>query len=217
MSDRQGSTAQPETLTRRQRQAQQTRTEILNAARRLFVEQGYAATTINDIAATADVAVQTIYSSVGSKAELLIELLKLARHSAEIPAMDRRRDDATAPLQLATIGARLHRQLMERAGDILRLLAEAAPADPDVRTVWDRTMQSSRSGAHEAMKRLAELGGLAPGLDVETATDIAFVLGHPKLYLELQDLGWSHDQIERWLVEITTKALIDSGLLDGES
>ena len=130
MSDRQDATAQPEKLTRRQRQAQQTRTEILNAARRLFVEQGYAATTINDIAAAADVAVQTIYSSVGSKAELLIELLELARQSAEIPAMDQRTSEATDPLELAAIGARLRRQLMERAGDIIRLLAEAAPRRP---------------------------------------------------------------------------------------
>ena len=52
---------------------------------------------------------------------------------------------------------------MERAGDIIRLLAEAAPADPDVRAVWERAMRGSRAGAHEAMKRLAELGGWHPG------------------------------------------------------
>lgn len=201
-------------LTRRQRQAQQTRTEILDAARRLFMKQGFTSTTINEIASEADVAVQTIYSSVGPKADLLIELLGLAVPTAEIAAMEQRRDEATDPLQITQIGVRLQRQLMERAGDIIRLFADAAPADPEVRAVWEYYAARSRARIACSMHRLAELGGLAPGLDVETAADIAFVLIHPKAYFEFQDLGWSHDQIERWLLNITTKALIDPKLVN---
>ena len=54
-------------LDRRERMAQQTRGEILTAARRLFAQRGYAATSIGDIANEADVAVQTIYARPGSK------------------------------------------------------------------------------------------------------------------------------------------------------
>ena len=60
---------------RRERKAARTRTEILEAARRLFADKGFAATTVADVAAEADVAVQTIYAHVGSKGDLVLALV----------------------------------------------------------------------------------------------------------------------------------------------
>ncbi|HEX7739487.1 MAG TPA: helix-turn-helix domain-containing protein, partial [Marmoricola sp.] len=60
-------TQPPHRPNRREVAAAATREEVLRAARRLFVEHGYAATTINQVAAEAGVAVQTVYSSVGGK------------------------------------------------------------------------------------------------------------------------------------------------------
>ena len=59
---------------RRARQAAETRRDILNAARKLFAQKGYAATSVAEIAAAAGASVQTIYDSVGSKAELVSAL-----------------------------------------------------------------------------------------------------------------------------------------------
>lgn len=198
---------------RRQRQAAQTRREILEAARRLFVERGYGATTIADVAAAADVAVQTIYSSVGSKAELLIGLLDLARDTAEVPEADAGLETFTDPFDLPRAGAKLQRQLMETSGDVLRLLAETAPFDDEVRQVWETAMVNSRAGIAVAVRRLADLNALAPWFDTETASDVTFVVGHLRVYMELLDLGWSHDRIEEWMRLALARLLIDPAVI----
>src|SRR6478752_1655995 len=59
---------------RRAVQAEQTRAEIVSAARRQFAATGYAGTSVKDIAAAAGVSVQTVYDSVGSKADLVRRL-----------------------------------------------------------------------------------------------------------------------------------------------
>lgn len=208
------STRQP---SRRQRQAEQTRLEILEAARALFNERGYSSTTIADIAAAAGVAVQTIYSSVGSKGEVLSQLLEFARETAEIPELDRQRDIAEGPEDIMHIAARLHRQIMERAGDIIRLLAQAAPFEEEAATTWSRAMGNSRQGAGLAMERLHDLGGLAPWYTLDEAKDAAFVMTHVRLYMELQDLGWSHDRIESYRAAMLVREFVDPAVVKNQS
>jgi AcrR family transcriptional regulator len=62
----------------REEQARRTRLAILDAARLLFTDQGYAATTIAQIAAAARVAVDTVYASVGTKPVLVRLLVETA-------------------------------------------------------------------------------------------------------------------------------------------
>ena len=61
----------------RQRQAQATREQVAAAARRLFAERGYIATTIAAIAEAADIPAPTIYSAFGTKKKILDEVLEL--------------------------------------------------------------------------------------------------------------------------------------------
>ena len=70
---------------RRQEQAEATRQAILDAARALFIERGYARTTVADIAAAARVAVPTVYVSVGTKPAILGELRKMIPVLAGVP------------------------------------------------------------------------------------------------------------------------------------
>ena len=56
---------------RRRQQAAATRTQILESARRLFEEQGYAATTMAAIAADAGVALKTVYVAFETKSGVL--------------------------------------------------------------------------------------------------------------------------------------------------
>ena len=69
---------------RRQRQAAQTRADILQAARRLFSERGYAATTIEAIAAEAQVAEATVYAGFGSKRGILLAFQQLMEENADL-------------------------------------------------------------------------------------------------------------------------------------
>ena len=62
----------------RERQANQTRTNILDATQRLFLERGYAKTTVEAIAQEAGVAKQTVYAVFRSKNGIVAELLDRA-------------------------------------------------------------------------------------------------------------------------------------------
>ncbi|MGI9373427.1 MAG: TetR/AcrR family transcriptional regulator [Hyphomicrobiales bacterium] len=64
-----------ESLGLRTRQKQQRRDRILDAARDLFSERGYAASTIKDIADRAAVSPPTVHKYYGTKQQLLFDLL----------------------------------------------------------------------------------------------------------------------------------------------
>src|SRR5215475_13744181 len=74
-------------MTRREKQAAETRQDILDAALRLFAERGYGRTSIADIAAGAGVAVPTLYTSVGAKPVILRQLLERIDERAGIAAL----------------------------------------------------------------------------------------------------------------------------------
>jgi AcrR family transcriptional regulator len=80
-----------ESINLRERRAKLTRDEILQAARRLSAERGYAGTSVRDIARAAGVSAQTVYDSVGSKQELVARLNDLIDSEADIAAIARRR------------------------------------------------------------------------------------------------------------------------------
>jgi len=85
-------------IDRREQMAQQPRGDILRAARRLFAERGYAATSINDIAEEAGVAIQTIYARLGSKRGLLLALIDLIDEEAGVGPLAEEVTSAAKPL-----------------------------------------------------------------------------------------------------------------------
>lgn len=64
---------------RRERRIERRRTEILEAAARVFADKGYAATTTRDIAAAADMGESTLYNYFPSKREVLQAIFELKR------------------------------------------------------------------------------------------------------------------------------------------
>src|SRR4051812_21569469 len=83
--------------------------DILAAARRLFAERGYAATSINDIAADAGVAVQTIYARLGSKRGMLLALIDLIEEEAGVNQLVSGIRDASTPHEALRAGIRISR------------------------------------------------------------------------------------------------------------
>nr|MBA3295010.1 TetR family transcriptional regulator [Geodermatophilaceae bacterium] len=116
----------------RDEQARQTRSGILVAARRLFTTQGYAATTVAQIAAEAGVAVDTVYAAVGAKSVIFSQLLETALSGTDeaVPAEERgyvRRMKAQtrAREKLETYAAAV-RAIAERLGPLHLVLRDAA-------------------------------------------------------------------------------------------
>src|SRR5579884_477900 len=115
---------------RRAVQAEQTRQEILLAARRRFARDGYAATGLKDIAADAGVSVQTLYDSVGSKSDLLRNLNDLIDAEADVASITRELSATTDPRRLAAGPAKVTARLLATSGDILRACLTAGLAEP---------------------------------------------------------------------------------------
>lgn len=194
---------------RRQIQAEATRRDILAAARRLFAEHGYAATSMAAIAEAAGAAVQTVYDSVGPKRAILLALNDLIDEEAGVGPMWRRVSETTDPRETIALAVNLTRRFSDRCGDILMTLMAAAPSEPDVAAVVSEGYRRHREGTRRVVLRLAEMDALRPSLSPERAGDVFGVLTWVDTYRNLtRDFGWTFDECETWLTETLTTLLL---------
>jgi AcrR family transcriptional regulator len=206
---------------RRREQAAKTRQDILGAAGALFRERGYAGTSMAQIAAEADVVVETIYRGFGSKRALFREVMEavlaggLAR--AAVPVEERRAirqviEEPDPGRQIALYVATqpgIHR----RSGPLLRALRDGMATDPELKGVWDEMEEWRLEGQGRFVAMLAEKGALRAGLSVEEARDIVWTLCSLAVHdLLVVDRGWTSQRYQVWLTNALACALLpDAG------
>lgn len=208
----------------RQAQAATTRRAIIDAAGRLFVENGYVATSIDAVAEAAGVSRATVFTSVGGKKALLKKAydVALVGDDEPIPMPERPRSLAVRqepdPWRLLTLYAGLITEMYGRLAPIYEAVRGAASADPDVREVWE-TIGAERSvGARNLIGLLVARGPLRDGLEAEAAADLMWILNDPGLYhLLVNRRGWSAERFETWLAETMQAQLLRSGPLGRNS
>lgn len=194
---------------RRARQAAETRAEILRAARQLFARQGYAATSIRAVAAKADVSVQTVYDSVGSKADLVLQLNDQIDDDAGIGDIARAIPDATDPAALLAIPVRIACALLEQCGDIVRAIASGSAADAALRRAATVGFERHTAGTERVAARLEALGALRAGLAVdEAAATIAVLTDSSFAVLVVDAYGWTVDRYAEWTTHMLTTTVL---------
>jgi TetR/AcrR family transcriptional regulator, regulator of autoinduction and epiphytic fitness len=200
---------------RRREQAAATRRQILEAAQRLFEEQGYAATPMSAIAAEAGVALKTVYVAFETKSGVLRALwnLLLRGDEADIPIPERdwyRKVLAETDAERAVrLGAHNSRLVKERAGGVLAVIRNAAHSDPDVGALWDRIGTEFYDNQRAVVERLHKLKALKPGLGVTRGADLLWSLNHPDVWeLLVRQRGWTPSQYERWLGDTLVDQLL---------
>lgn len=200
---------------RRRQQAEETRREILGAARRLFERQGYAATTMAAIAREAGVALKTVYVAFESKSGMLRALWNLLLRGDEGETPMGERDwyravlDEAVPEQQLRLVARNSRTVKERVGAIFEVIGAASTADPDIAALWSRIQTEFRALLRPVVDSIAAKQALAPGLDVERATDILWTVSHPALWqLLVRERGWTPDEYEAWCADTSCSQLL---------
>jgi AcrR family transcriptional regulator len=200
---------------RRRAQAAATRRDILEAAQRLFEQQGYAATTIAAIAAEAGVALKTVYLAFETKSGVLRALwnLLLRGDQGEVPVAERSwyREVLAEPdpQRQLRLNARNSRAVKTRIAGMLKVVRDAAPVDRDIEALWQRIQTEFYANQRVIVERLAERKALRRGLGVDRATDILWTLNHPDVWqLLVAERGWTPEQYEQWFGDTACAQLL---------
>jgi AcrR family transcriptional regulator len=202
MSDVKGKTGPG---TRRAQQARATRQRISGQALELFLRQGYAATTLDQIAASAGVAVQTVYFHFGNKATVLKQIVDMLAVGDEEPVpmlgrpwVQQMREEPNGRRALAIFLA-ASRAILLRLAPILKIVRDAAGADPEMAALWEAIQQQRLADFAAFTQLLAGKQALRQDLAIEHAADIIFCLVSPEVYLSFTaHRGWTPDQWAQW-------------------
>jgi AcrR family transcriptional regulator len=200
---------------RRREQAAATRELILDAARRLFAERGYAAASVGAVATEAGVAPRTVYLAFDSKANLLRGVwhraLRGERDDVPIPDQPWYRAVLAEPdpERQLRLGAENAVAVKRRVGRIFAVIRGGALVDPDVAGLWERIQTEFHANQGAVVETIAAKGALREGLDAATATDLLWTLNHPDVWhLLVEERGWSPESYEAWLVGAVCSQLL---------
>ena len=181
-----------------------TRARVLRAAKKLFGEKGFAATTITDLAQDAGVAVQTLYSTFGSKAAIAREVMMEAVVSSGIREADQAAltdPDGVKAMRRVAHAATL---LYESQAEIIKLLTAEVAAD------FRRLADSAR------LQNLKDIAASSPGIrrfrnrasSDEAAVAAWAVSGFDSYDRLVVQAGWRPDRYERWLGNLLISYLV---------
>jgi AcrR family transcriptional regulator len=200
----------------RKEAAKLTREAIMDAARRVFLDKGYAGATMPEIAHAAGVALDTVYATVGKKPALFRLLIETAISGEEsiVPAEEREyvqaiRAEMDAAKKLRIYAAAL-RSIQQRLAPLFRVLQGAAPLDPELAALWKSMSQRRAKNMRLLAGDLAATGRLRPHLSVFKAADIIWSMNSSEFYLLLvEQCGWSPEEFENWLADAWIRLLLE--------
>lgn len=193
------------------------RAAVTNAARDLFLERGYAATTMQAISEASGIPPATVYRLMSSKLGILKALLDIAPGGDDDPVAfaDRPNVRAIADLQdpyeqvrrFATLAA----DVMSRVAPIHAILVGAAGADPDAAALLRQSTRQRQEGQGRFARVIARSGAGRSGVTERAAADVVHALASPEVYLLVTaDRGWTTQRYAAWLTEtLTTQLLAD--------
>jgi AcrR family transcriptional regulator len=179
---------------------------VVDAARVLFLERGYQATTIDAISERADVPAATVYRLFSSKLGILKALLDVSiagddqavsvPERPQVAALLAERDPEKLLAGFASVTVAIN----ERSSDIYRILSSAAGSDPAAAVLLADYQRQRDEGQGRFARALARARALRSGLRERDAADLIHALMSPELYrLLVIDRSWQTERYEQWL------------------
>jgi AcrR family transcriptional regulator len=200
---------------RREESARQTRILIREAAARLFASQGYAVTTMHQIAEEAGVSERTTYAVFPTKLDLFSEVIgvAVAGDDRPIPIAERpefraaiREVDGARALEIAVSFVSA---LLERAGALIMAAYESKGADAGLRIAAQQGEQARTQDLRLIAEALHQRGVLHRDLDVDQATDILLALASPHVHqIWRQDRKRSVEAYRSTLLTVLRRTLL---------
>ncbi|MFI6480911.1 TetR/AcrR family transcriptional regulator [Nonomuraea sp. NPDC050663] len=204
---------------KRAERSRRTHEKIVAAARELFVLQGYGATSLQEVADRAGVAVQTVYFVFRNKRTLFKDVVdaSIAGDTEPVATMDREWFRAACDEPTAAGHVRAHvrgaSEVLGRVAPIMPLIAAASATDPEIAALWPDGADPRYTVQYAAAEALVGKPDARPGVSVEMAADLLYGLLSPELYLIfVRDRGWSPDRWEEWArTALTSQLCADPG------
>ena len=197
----------------RDEQAARTRTRILDAAGELFVERGYARTTVQDVADRAGVARDTVHATFGGKAKLLTSLIDLrlvpdgsVPNITQTPAAQAIKDERDPRKQIEMFAAWITR-ISTHLRPVFEILRTASAVEPEMAEVFAEMDRFRMQNMQAYARWFAARGPLR--VSTRRAGEIIWTLASPDVARMLCDeLGWTQAQHARWLADTLTRSLL---------
>jgi AcrR family transcriptional regulator len=201
--------------TGRQQAAIQRRRDILAVAGRLFLDKGYAATTMAEIATAAGVNVDTLYAGLGTKADLFALLIEteLAATAEAMPEQRRNYLEAVSTEpdggRKLDIYAEAVTEIWQRMAPLLAVLQSGAAADVTLAEIWDSFIRRRADNLALLVESLEGAAALRDTLDRAAAADAAWAISSTEVYMLLTaGCGWRPQQYRDWLADTFRRTLL---------
>jgi AcrR family transcriptional regulator len=201
---------------RRQAQANETRRHILEAARKLFIERGYAGATAEAIAAEAGVAAQTIYAIFKNKKRILVSLMNVSpatgvedhtpmAERANVQAVSQERDRGRQLQMFAQVVA----NNLDQVSAVFEVMTEAAKMEPDLDRIVQKLNKQRLENMTFAVQQFAMNGPFRDNMDEAYARDTVWTLTSGEVFLLLaRDRGWPKEKYAQWLGNTLARVLL---------
>jgi AcrR family transcriptional regulator len=202
------------TSPQRQARAARTRTEVLNAARELFLERGYAAAGIGDIAARAGCSIDTIYSSVGRKPQLMLAVIDQTLGSSDRPVPAEERDYVRAVRAAPSAEEKLRvyadalGRLMPQVSPLFAALREAAVSDPECAALHEHISARRAANMRLLAAELRATGQTRPDLDDGHIADLIWSTNAPEWHALVASRGWGPQEYADRLFDLWRRVLL---------
>jgi AcrR family transcriptional regulator len=201
--------------TRRRELARQNRRALLDGAKRLFLERGFAATTMLEVATTAGVSVQNVYKVFGNKVGLAKAVFDVAIAGDDEPtpmveraSLTKVRDEPDPRRKMILYGEHLA-AVAPRHVPLQLVILEAATTDAEAARVWQQLQDERLRGMSLFAKSLASAGQLREGVSATEARDVLWTYNSAELYrLLVIERRWSVTRYGRWVAAALTAALL---------
>ncbi|HEX3337142.1 MAG TPA: TetR family transcriptional regulator [Jatrophihabitans sp.] len=199
--------------TRRKQQAELTRNAVLAAARRRFLADGYAATTVAAVAGDAGVSIETVYKSFGGKPGLVRAIWERALSGrGDVPApvrSDAMSATETDAEQMLRNWARLNAEVTFEVVPILLLVRAASDSDEAMAALLAESEQQRLIRMRHNARRLLKTGGVRRGLGLAQVTDILWMFSASELYEVLVlRRNWTRARYAAFIADAMAAALV---------
>lgn len=200
---------------RRKEQARQTRRQIIEAARKMFIARGYSGATMESIAQEAGVAVETVYASFGGKQAILTNLLgvSLVGDDEPTPLLLRpgplavqQEKDQIHQIQLFAAGMA---EIMGRVAPLFEVMRAAAKTEPEIAEMFQKMLSERAEAMKFFVNALLSNGPLQDGLTLDQAAETVWAITSGEVYtLLVIDRRWTIKKYKKWLTNALAKLIL---------